>query len=58
MLACDSTRVTSFLLRVLNIHQSGVLTAQAWLVPHETAAISARSVYTIHMVDNGCKYNL
>ena len=31
----------------LNIHQSGVLTALAWLVPHETAAISVRSVYTI-----------
>ena len=31
----------------LNIHPSGVLTALAWLVPHETAAISARSVYTI-----------
>ena len=31
----------------LNIHRSGVLTALARLVPHETAAISARSVYTI-----------
>ena len=31
----------------LNIHRSGVLTALAWLVPHETAAVSARSVYTI-----------
>ena len=31
----------------LNIHRSGVLTALTWLVPHETAAISARSVYTI-----------
>ena len=31
----------------LNIHRSGVLTALAWLVPHETAAISARSVHTI-----------
>ena len=30
-----------------NIHRSGVLTALAWLVPQETAAISARSVYTI-----------
>ena len=27
-----------------NIHRSGVLTVLAWLVPHETAAISARSV--------------
>ena len=31
----------------LNIHRSGVLTTLAWLVPQETAAISARSVYTI-----------
>ena len=31
----------------LNIHQGGVLTALAWLVLHETAAVSARSVYTI-----------
>ena len=30
----------------LNIHRSGVLTALAWLVPQETAAVSARSVYT------------
>ena len=32
---------------LLNINQSGVFTALAWLVPHETAAVSARSVYTI-----------
>ena len=35
--------------------QSGVLTALAWLVPHETAAVSARSVYTIqprHFMQN------
>ena len=31
----------------LNIHRSGVLTALTWLVPHETAAVLARSVYTI-----------
>ena len=30
----------------LNIHRSGVLTALTWLAPHETAAVSARSVYT------------
>ena len=30
----------------LNIHRSGVLTALASLEPHETAAVSARSVYT------------
>ena len=34
-------------LSLLNIHRSGVLTALAWLVPHETAAVTARSVYTI-----------
>jgi len=44
--------VNSFLQRpsisssFLNIHRSGVLTALAWLVPHETAAVSARPVYT------------
>ena len=32
---------------MLNIHRSGVHTALAWLVTHETAAVSARSVYTI-----------
>ena len=31
----------------LNIHRSGVLTALAWLVPHEADTVSARSVYTI-----------
>ena len=31
----------------LNIHQSGVLTTLAWLVPHETAAVLMHSVYTI-----------
>ena len=30
----------------LNIHQSGVLTALAWLVPHETAAISVQVLCT------------
>ena len=30
----------------LNIHQSGVLIALAWLVPHETAAISAQILCT------------
>ena len=29
-----------------NIHRSGVLTALAWLVPHETAAVSAQVLYT------------
>ena len=29
-----------------NIHRSGVLTALVWLVPHETAAISAQVLYT------------
>ena len=48
-LACGSTWVTSFVAHfcfVLNIHQSGVLTALAWLVPHETAAISAQVLCT------------
>ena len=40
--------MNSFYSAFLNIHQSGVLTALAWLVPHETAAISALSEYTIH----------
>ena len=30
----------------LNIHQSGVLTALAWLVPYETAAVSAQVLCT------------
>ena len=29
-----------------NIYRSGVLTALAWLVPHETAAVSAQVLYT------------
>ena len=33
-------------LRFSNIHQSGVLTALAWLVPHETAAVSAQVLCT------------
>ena len=41
-LACGSTWVTSFIARFLNIHRSGVLTALAWLVPHETVAVSAQ----------------
>jgi len=36
-----------FLLFFFYIHRSGVLTALAWLVPQETAANWARSVYTI-----------
>ena len=35
-----------FIARFLNIHQSSVLTALAWLVPHETAAISAQVLCT------------
>ena len=31
----------------LDVHRGGVLTALAWLVPHEIAVVSARSVYTI-----------
>ena len=35
-----------FLFFSLNIHQSGVLTALAWLVPHKTAAVSAQVLCT------------
>ena len=35
-----------FIARFLNIHRSGVLTALAWLVPHETAAVSAQVMCT------------
>ena len=45
-LACGSTWVTSVIVPFLNIHQSGVLTALAWLVPHETAAVSAQVLCT------------
>ena len=38
---------TAFYSVFLNIHRSGVLTVLAWQVPHVTAAISARSLYTI-----------
>ena len=31
----------------LNIHRSGVLTVLTWLLPRKTAAVWARSVYTI-----------
>ena len=35
-----------FIARFLNIHRSGVLTALAWLVPHETAAVSVQVLCT------------
>ena len=35
-----------FIARFLNIHRSGILTVLAWLVPHETAAISAQVLCT------------
>ena len=45
--ACGSTWVTSFIACFfLNIHRCGVLTALAWLVPHETAAVSAQLLRT------------
>ena len=44
---CDSTPLV-FYNAFLNIHRSGVLTALIWLVPRETAVISARSVYIIY----------
>ena len=37
----------AFYAAFLNIHPSGVLTLLTWPVPHETAAVAARSVYTI-----------
>ena len=40
VLAGGSTCVANFTVLYLNIHWSGVLTAPAWLVPHETAAVS------------------
>ena len=45
-LTWGSTRVTGFIARFLNIHRSGVLTALAWLVPHETVAVSAQILRT------------
>ena len=45
-LPCGSTWVTSFTARFLNIHWSGVLTALAWLVRHETAAVSVQVLCT------------
>ena len=35
-----------FIARFLNIHRSGVLTALAWLAPHQTAAVSAHVLCT------------
>ena len=35
-----------FIARFLNIHRSGVLTSLAWLVPHDTAAVSAQVLCT------------
>ena len=46
-LACGSTRVTRFLQRIFfYIHRRLVLTVLAWLVPHETAAMSAQVLCT------------
>ena len=36
-----------FTARFLNLHRCCILTALTWLVPRETAAVSARCVYTI-----------
>ena len=44
-LACGSTWVTSFCF-CFYIHRSGVLRALAWLVAHETAAVSAQVLCT------------
>ena len=45
-LACGSTQVNSFTASFLNIYRSGVLTALAWLVPHETAAVLVQVLCT------------
>ena len=48
-LACGSTWVTSFIALFcfcFEYHRSGVLTALAWLVPNETAAVSAQVLCT------------
>ena len=37
---------STFFFFFLNIHRSGILTVLAWLVPHETAAISAQVLCT------------
>ena len=37
---------SAFFVCLLNIHRSGVLTVLVWLVPHETAAISAQVLCT------------
>ena len=47
-LACGSAWVNSFIARFFNIHRSGVLTALAWLVPHETAAVSAQVLCALY----------
>ena len=46
VLAGGSTCVASFTVLYLNIHRSGVLTALAWLVPHETTAVSVQVLCT------------
>ena len=45
-LVCASAWVLDFIARFLNIHRNGVLTALAWLVPHETAAVSVQVLCT------------
>ena len=44
-----------FIARFLNIHRSGVLTELAWLVPHETAAVSAQVLCTPYNHVTSCK---
>ena len=41
-----SDQLYSAFLLLLNIHRNGVFTALAWLVPHETAAVSAQVLRT------------
>ena len=44
--AADEEEEEELIARFLNIHRSGVLTALAWLVPCETAAVSAQVLCT------------
>ena len=44
----DDYIFAAFFFFFFNNHQSDLLSPLIWLVPHETAAVSARSVYTIH----------
>ena len=46
--------IIAFYSAFLNIHKGGALAALTWLVPHETAAVSACSVCTIQPCHAPC----